>query len=251
MPRKIAHGGSPFPGRRLALAVLLVAAAVGLCGGCSRRSAEKGPSAAASDTLSNGMPADLAPRLAPWAAMWQAAIPGFAVDSLTPTGRARAFGQGHVQPARNVDPADSEEAATFAVLGAFSPDGRYRLVFDCYQVISEHGGEIVIGGEPDSAPLLLDLRRGLSNRFEFCGTPCGYHWGCWIDSTRFVLAGWTERDARGDTLHGFLGVYSLADSSEVRYATRPVPRETFEKYRLAWHHWVRDCYLAWKAARPA
>jgi hypothetical protein len=154
-----------------------------------------------------------------------------------------------VQPTKNLDPAPPEEEAVFDVLSASSPTGRYKLVFDWYQEINQGDGVIDIGGEPDSAPLLMDLRLGLSNQFESCGTPCGYHWGCWIDSTRFALAGWEELDARGDTLRGFLGIYSIGDSTEVRYVTRSVRKDTYEKYDAAWHEWVGGRYRIWRHSR--
>ena len=103
-----------------------------------------------------------------------------------------------MQPAKDFIPSNSpEQEAVFAVLSATSPNDRYKLVFDWYQAIEESPGSIDIGGEPDSAPLLIDLRLGISNRFEFCGTPCGYDWGCWIDSTRFALAGWSDEEIAG------------------------------------------------------
>lgn len=247
-PTKDRHLSHPH---RFGLALLLITVAATLAAGCSNRSPDRRLPLATADTLANGIPRAFVTALSPWTAMWQSAMPGFSADSLTRAGRGPALRGGYVQAAKNVFPyASPEDEAAFDVLSAASPNGRYKLVFDWYQAIDEDEGSVNIGGEPDSAPLLIDLRLGLSNQFESCGTSCGYHWGCWIDSTRFALAGWAEVDVRGDTLCGVLGIYSLADSSEVRYVTRLVRRDTYDKYSAAWHEWVRGRYRIWKNSRP-
>jgi len=238
------------PGYRAGLAGPLITLAVILVAGCSGKATERRTPLATADTLGNGIPRAIVPALSPWIAMWQSAIRGFDVDSLKSGGRRPALGDGYVQPAGNLNPQAPEESATFEVLSAVSPGGRYKLVFDWYQEIDEDAGGINIGGEPDSAPLLIDLRLERSNQFETSGTMGGYHWGCWIDSTRFALAGWAEEGASGDTLYGILGIYSLADSTETRYFTRAVSKDSYDDYYAAWRAWVIGRYRIWKNARP-
>ena len=165
-------------------------------------------------------------------------MPGFRPESLYVGGSARGL-RGYVQPLRNIlQSEDEEQAATFDVLSAESPDGRYKLVFDWYQSVGEKDGVISIGGEPDSAPLLLDLRDSTSNQFESCGTPCGFDWGAWLAPDRFVLGGWTEIQPPGSGYRGTLDVYSIPDSTRYGYITRPISEEAFSRYRHAWEQWV-------------
>jgi hypothetical protein len=150
------------------------------------------------------------------------------------------------QPLSDVYPSKERGDATFEVLSADSPDGRYKLVFDGYQYIGEEDGEISIGGEPDSAPLLLDLRQGTSTRLAECGTVCGFHWGSWISPTRFILAGWHEIDPKRTRHQGTLRIYSIRDSAVTFYLTREVSSEEFSKYQAAWEAWVAERYHALK-----
>jgi hypothetical protein len=185
------------------------------------------------------------PILTEWVGLWQAAIPGFRAESLYFGGQAGAL-RGYVQPVRNVFPPRGDQEATFAVMSADSPDRRYKLVFDWYQHVGVSDGEFDIGGEPDSAPLLLDLRGGVSNQFASCGTPCGFHWGAWISSTKFVLCGWTELDSEQHRFRGSLDIYSIPDSTAVSYVTRPVTAAEFSRYHDAWENWIRARYQALK-----
>jgi hypothetical protein len=179
--------------------------------------------------------------------MWRAAIPRVAADSLSFGGIAPAFRGGHSQPLSDFDSLSQEEGAAFEALTARSPDGRYRLIFDRYQVISEDDGEVDISGEPDSAPLLIDERRRLTDTFEFCGTPCSFDWGCWINSVSFALGGSAEIDSAPDSSRGVLGMYSLDDSTVTRYFTRPVSSAEYANYREAWRAWVTARYRAQRA----
>src|SRR5258705_8457127 len=178
---------SPAMRSGLILGLALLVAEGSLVSGCSRRQAAQRGSPASADTRANGLPRALVPLLSPWLAMWRAAIPGMEADSIRLGGVTPALRGGHAQPLSDFESLSQEEAAAFEALTARSPNGRYRLVFDRYQAISEEDGAVDISGEPDSAPLLIDERRRLAHTFEFCGTPCGYDWGCWIDSTRFAL----------------------------------------------------------------
>lgn len=188
----------------------------------------------------------MAPVLSEWIGLWQAAIPGFRPESLYFGGRTGALRGGYVQPVKNVFPPSKDQVATFEVLSADSPDRRYKLVFDWYQHVGESEGEIDIGGEPDSAPLLLDLRDGVSNQFASCGTPCGFHWGAWVSPSRFVLGRWHELDPEGSRFRGSLDVYSIPDSTVVSYYTRPVTAGEFSRYKEAWERWVGSRYRALK-----
>jgi hypothetical protein len=190
----------------------------------------------------------IAPRLAPWLAMWREAMPGFTPDSLYRVGAAPAFRKGYVQPLKNVYPPPAEREPVFLILSAHSPDGRYNLIFDWYQHIGDSSGDVEIGGEPDSAPLLLDLRGGVSNQFDACGTGCGFHWGVWLSPTRFALAGWHDADPTGRWKQGSLKIYSIADSSSTAYVTRPVSRPKFAQYRAAWKDWVASKFRGLKPA---
>jgi hypothetical protein len=174
--------------------------------------------------------------------MWQTAIPDLAADSLRFASRKLALRGGSTQPLEDFDSLSPQEAAAFEALAARSPDRRYRLVFDRYETISEEDGVVDISGEPDSAPLLIDERRRLVHVFEFCGTPCGYDWGGWVDPTRFALGGWTEVNDARDSLRGELGIYSLEDSTVAGYFTRSVSAEEYARFREAWRAWVTRRY---------
>jgi len=177
--------------------------------------------------------------------MWREAIPGFAVDSLIRKGRSQAFRGGYVLSSS--DARSMIDSSVIAILGESSPGDRYRLIFDGYGDVSEKDGRIYIGGEPDSAPWLFDLGRGSANRFEFCGTSCVFDYGCWLDSLRFVLAG-LDGGEEGESSKGFIGIYSLADSTETRFETRAVSDESREKYAAAYGKWVTARYRAWRAS---
>jgi len=130
-----------------------------------------------------------------------------------------------------------------------SPDGRYKLVFDVYQYIGESEGRFEMGGEPESAPLLLDLRLGTSNTFEFCGTSCSFEWGAWLSPTSFVLGGSQDADDYRQWMQGKLSIYSIPDSTVTTYVTRIFPVEKYDDYRAAWEAWVTARYRALKKSR--
>ncbi len=190
----------------------------------------------------------IAPRIEPWVVMWRQAMPEFRPDSLIRVGVAPAF-RGYVQPLKAMYPPSEEKKATFQILTASSPDGRYNLIFDSYLIIEQDAGEIDISGEPDSAPLLLDLLQGVSNQFEFCGTDCKFHWGVWLSPKRFVLAGSQYDDPPG-VLRGKVQIFSLDDSSVTTYVTRGAPPSRAGEYRLAWRTWVVSRFRALKNSKP-
>ncbi len=251
--------------RLTSIVLLLVVAGSGLAG-CGRRTRGSAPPApratAARESTSHaealGPPIGrgdrlinaIAPKLAPWVAMWRQASPSFALDSLRRQGASAAFRNGSVEPMSEIRPESGAEESAFSALSIDAPGGRYTLVIDRYQAISESPTGFEIGGEPDSSPLLLDRGRSTSNAFDFCGTMCGFHWGAWIDSTRFVLAGWNELEQDSHRTGAFLSVYSLADSTQTRYLTRAVSSADWTRYRDAWQAWVETRYRALKAPRP-
>src|SRR6185503_8014620 len=118
--------------------------------------------------------------------------------------------------------------------------------FDGYQCVEMNGDHVEIGGEPDTAPLLLDLDRKVSTRFDFCGPgSCTHHWGAWISPATFVLTG-TENDERYMGIRGRVQVYSLRDSTVTTYVTRPLHSTRAAAYRSAWESWVAMRYHATK-----
>ena len=194
-----------------------------------------------SDSLINA----IAPKLRPWVVLWRHAIP-FAPESLIRVGVGPALRAGTAQPLKGLYPPPKESEAAYRILSARSPDGRYNLIFDRYQCVLESDGEIDIGGDADSAPLLLDLKRGIANQFETCGPgSCAFHWGVWVSPTRFALAG-TENDERHMGIRGRLQVFSILDSSVTTYLTRPVHSSRSAVYESAWESWVRGSYRAMK-----
>ncbi|HMC81684.1 MAG TPA: hypothetical protein VKL61_00460 [Candidatus Polarisedimenticolia bacterium] len=143
-------------------------------------------------------------------------------------------------------PPSSEKEPTFSILSARSPDGRYNLIFDWYIVIEESGGEVDISGEPDSAPLLLDLRHKTSNEFEFVGPSGRFDWGVWLSPTAFALAGSNSVDNLGRWRQGTIGVYSITDSTVTTYVTPAVSGGRSSNYRTAWESWVSSKFRALK-----
>ena len=243
------------PPRRLPLIAILATLAIV---GCSKREPPKGGESNVTrlpDVLSyeetpvgsrDPLVNSIAPALGPWMVLWRHAYPGFAADSLIRVGVAPAFSGSYTQPLRDVYPPSKEHVAAFRILSARSPDGRYDLIFDGYQCVEMDGDHVEIGGEPDTAPLLLDLKRKVSTRFDFCGPgSCTHHWGAWISPATFVLTG-TENDERYMGIRGRVQVYSLRDSTVTTYVTRPLHSTRAAAYRAAWESWVAMRYHATK-----
>jgi hypothetical protein len=182
--------------------------------------------------------------LAPWVEMWGQAIPGFHVDSLHRGGSSTAFRGGQVQPLEAVEP--SLAGLSHRVFAVDSPTGRYSLIIDQFQGVVEDRGVLVASVGTESAPLLLDRGRRSSNRFATCGADCRFEWGAWIDSLRFVLAG---SNSSGPGAGGYLDVYSIEDSSRVRYWTRVVSEDERRRYETAWGQWLRQRYRELKERR--
>ena len=242
------------PSPRVPLIAIFAALAIF---GCSKHEPQKGGKSGATrlpDVLSydetpvgphDPLVNSIAPALGPWMVLWRHAYPGFSADSLIRVGAVAAFAASYAQPLREVYPPSKEHVAAFRILSARFPDGRYNLIFDGYVYVEMYGDQISISGEPDSAPLLLDLKREVSTRFDFCGTDCRHHWGVWISPTTFVLTG-TQNDERSMGIRGRVQVYSLRDSTVTTYVTRPLHSSRAAAYRSAWESWVAMRYHATK-----
>jgi hypothetical protein len=160
------HFGTIVPRGPMFFAALAVTLSLS---GCSKRASS--PSEPKPVGASDPRIGEAAPRLSEWVDLWNAAIPGFRAESLFTAGTGPAFRGGYVVPLSQTMLPDED---ALEALSAYSPDRRFKLVFDCYESVSEEDGELSIGGDVDSSPLLIDLRDSVSTRFEFCGTPCGY-----------------------------------------------------------------------------
>ncbi len=134
-------------------------------------------------------------------------------------------------------------------MGDISPTGRYLLVADAYWALADEcDGENPGGGEPDEAAVLIDYQQRSCDTFLFCGTPCTYDWGGWIDSMHFVLAG-TESDEM-NSCNGFVGLYSISENVVSTWRTPSVPLSAREAYSVASAERILAKCRAWRASRP-
>jgi len=208
---------------------LLLAAA--LLAGCSPTPRRKSPVPSAADTLSNGLPLALRPKLADWMKVWRYAIPRFELDSLSAKGTADfLFGADWAGAGRPQDGVRSR-----ALVDVLSPDSTHSLDFDMYLDFDATGGPNgMLEREPDSAPILADFARDSLWQVGFCGTPCSYDGAYWVDNARFALSGSTET---GDQLDGprapFLDVYNLLSHRRTRWLGPPVDARACARYAAA------------------
>jgi hypothetical protein len=198
-----------------------------------------GPQVGKSDPTLNAA----APLLRDWVTMWQAALPGFQVDSTwkvdiqrwTPTRRRLQ---------RTPESMEAETALAYRLLSSRSPDGRYVLDVDIYQAAFPMGGDTIeVGGEPDSQPVLIDFADSTEVPLQFCGPGCGFHWGTWLSPSRFALGGWQSADDYSQWFQGSLAIYSLKDLTVRRYETRIVSGTDFARYQTAWKRWLHGRWL--------
>jgi hypothetical protein len=202
-----------------------------------------GPQIGKSDSLLNA----IAPRLMDWVSMWRAALPGFRADSMWGGWRAK-WSRIHADSVSDdLFRKEDESDVTYELLGLPSPDGRYLLHIDRYQYVAVDDGELEVGGDVDSHPILVDQHAKTFVTLDECGTPCGYHWGRWLSPTTFALAGWHDADEFGQWRQGGLSIYSIPDSSVVTYATRIVSRDSYDRYETAWEDWLLKRYRAVRA----
>jgi len=148
---------------------------------------------------------------------------------------------------------DSDAGADLAteLLSLPSPDHRFILCVDSYQVVIPGSESVEVGGEPDSRCSLIDMRDTTEVVLQFCGTSCGNHWGCWLSPTSFAVGGWNNADDFGQWKQGGLSLYSLRDSSVTEYQTRIVSEESYRAYEAAWHGWLLKRYQVWMRSRRA
>lgn len=213
---------------RAALATLLLTLGVIATGGCSRPAHRD---ATSTDTLRNGLPRALGPRVAAWTRVWRHAVPGFTLDSLRRLpSETFDFEDAWRDTAHELDPVRAR-----ALIDVLSPDSAHSLDFDTYLDFErDESGKIVLGREPDSAPVLADLRSDSLWHVEFCGTPCFFDGAYWADNHRFALTGATQT---GESFNGpwaaFLDVYDLRARIRTRWLAVPVHDRAFERYRSA------------------
>jgi hypothetical protein len=213
------------------VAILLVAIGTGPLPGCSRRTKWEPPPGSAADTLSNGLPRTLLPKLRPWIQVWRYAIPGFEPDSLRPFRAVPfAFESGWAGAGRF-----AETVRTRALIEVLSPDSVHALDFDTYLDFDRApDGGILAEREPDSRAVLADFRVDSAWVVEFCGTGCSHDGAYWIDSQRFVLSGATQT---GDQLDGplcpFLDVYALHSRMRTRWLGPVVDEARYARYAPA------------------
>jgi hypothetical protein len=135
-----------------------------------------------------------------------------------------------------------ETELAFRLMSARSPDGRFILDVDAYQVAFPMGDTLEMGGEPDSQPALIDLADTTESVLQFCGPGCGFHWGTWLSPSRFALGSWQQADDHGQWYQGALSIYSTLDHTVRRYETRIVPASAYALYHAAWKRWLLGRY---------
>jgi hypothetical protein len=216
---------------RVVVSILLVAVGTGLLPGCSRRAKRESPLGSAADTLSNGLPRTLLPKLKPWIQVWNYAIPRFEPDSLRRVRTAPfTFESGWAGNGGR-----AETARTRALIEVLSPDSVHALDYDTYLDFDRApDGGILSEREPDSRAVLADFRVDSAWVVEFFGT-AGFHDGAyWIDSQRFVLTGATQT---GEQLDGpwcpFLEVYDLRSRLQTNWLGPDVDEMRFARYQPA------------------
>lgn len=245
---------------RAFVALALLALLLAIAAGCARKSDEL--TATADSTATGEMttvhpappqPAGLqvgrsdpilnaaAPQLGVWESMWEAALPGFRVDS-TWKADIQRWTLTRRRIGRDLQGLEAETELAHRLLGSRSPDGRYILDVDSYQIAVVSGDTLGMGGEPNSQPLLLDLADSTESVLQFCGPGCGFHWGTWLSPTRFVLGGWQHADDHGQWYQGSLAIYSIRDLTVRRYETRIVPARDYALYHAAWKRWLLGRY---------
>lgn len=213
------------------LALTLIAACASLVMGCGRRGAEHAPAQAEADTLSNGLPRALVPKLEEWVAAWRQAISGFTPESLTCVSRV-PFQFQSAQAGGGLKYVESVRSR--AGILVLSPDSATAVDFDRYLDFDDGEGGFGIEREPDSAPMLLDFAGDTLWTVDFCGTSCFYDGGYWADARRFALTGATRS---GDQYDGpwqaFLEIRDLRTREASRWLASLVEDAAFERYQMA------------------
>lgn len=229
---------------------LLVAVAFSFAVGCGRtRQARSNVESAhpSPDTLSNGLPVALAGRISEWTTMWRKASLRFTPDSLVFAGRGPASLGRTGQPLDSSLVSDTDSSVIRGVMGEPSPNGRYVLVPDAYRALPDPAVQNAAGGEADEAAALLDYSRRTCDLFLVLGPSFTFDWGCWVDSTRFVLAGSGSDD--DSSYFGFVSLYSMTENSATTWRTRPVQGPPREAYYAATQARLLARCRAWKAGK--
>jgi hypothetical protein len=209
-------------------ASLLLAAAISLLPGCSHRSNQATITGSAADTLSNGLPRALLPKLAPWTQVWRYSIPSLVADSLKRNSSAPfKFDSGWAGVGPFVETIRSR-----ALVEVLSPDSVHSLDFDAYLDFDKGpDGNILAEREPESRAVLADFRADSAWVVEFCGTTCFHDGSYWVDAERFVLTGATQTGEQADgPWCPFLDVYGLRSRSCTRWLAPAVNAFRFQRY---------------------
>lgn len=225
-PRSAPH---PRHAASFLVALALIVACGTLAAGCSRRGSERSRVPAGADTLANGLPRVLVPKLDAWVGLWAEVTPGFAADSLFCVAR----GSFQFQSAQQAAGAKFvEDVRVRANIIALSPDSVRALDFDRYLDFDvDPDGNIRILREPDSAPVLTDLVADTLWIVEFCGTSCFYDGAYWLESSRFALTGCVEAsDQPEGPWRAFLDIYDLNSHQVSRWWAHEVNRADLERY---------------------
>jgi len=208
-----------------------VAITLGMLPGCAQRVEHPGLANFAADTLANGLPRTLLPKLAPWVEVWRHAIPGFAPDSLRHSGPVLFhFESGWAGTGGRIN-----SIRTRALIEVVSPDSVRSLDFNSYLDFGRApGGDLLSEGEPDSRAVLADFRADSAWVVDFCGTGCSHDGAYWVDSERFVLTGTT---LTGEQLDGplcpFLDLYDLRSRLRTRWLGPTLGDLQFDRYTRA------------------
>jgi hypothetical protein len=218
---------------RAALAALTGGALAGalLLTGCSRRAASPAASNSPGDTLANGVPRALAAQMSAWVGIWRQANPAFATETLV---------RGATRPYKFYSL--SERAGRFtsgvrskAGIAALSPDSTRLLDFDAYVDFTRGpDGAALVEREADSTPTLADFGSDTLWHVAFCGTPCFYDGGYWIDASRFALTGAMQTGAQADgPWAAFLETYDLRTRLTTLWSADSVGEGQFARYQDA------------------
>ena len=164
------------------------------------------------------------PRLQAWAQRWAAVLPGFTLDSLYRS-RSEPFRPAY---SRKLTSEDLRRARFF---GETSADSTRIVEADSYRLFVDGAPEL--WGEPDSAPALADLRADSLWILATVGTTGGFEDAFWIDSNRFVITGYGERQFEPWQGGGELWAYDLARGTLTRYSTPDVDKATYDRYVAA------------------
>jgi hypothetical protein len=211
--------------------LLAVTITLGVLPGCARRTDHSGPTNSQADTLANGLPRALSPKLAPWIEVWRHATPTFALDSLKHAGPTPfKFDGGWAGTGGRVN-----SVRTRALIEVVSPDSTRSLDFDAYLNFgSDPDGGIEAEREPDSRAVLADFKLDSAWVVDFCGTMCAHDGAYWVDAERFVLTGDTQT---GEQMDGprcpFLDIYDLRSRLRTRWFGPTMSEAQSYRYALA------------------